>query len=330
MFFTATTPAVIYRCDMNRFSRREFVALAATATGAAPFVLSRGATAAGAAVTAQQVVDRIKQQVGVDWKTETLDTFKAGDPSTLITGIVTTTTPTMNVLERAVKAGANFIVSCEPTFYSRADKPSPPTPPGAAAGASSGASSGAADAVRDPVFAAKDALIAKHKLVVWRFSDHWRLRKPDPFAQGLRDVLGWTRFGQADDPSRVTMPAVTLDALASQIKKTLGTRGGIRVMGDPKTQVRTLGLLPGSTPIQAALRVLPNVDAIVAGEVREWETVEYVRDTITTGGRKGLILIGRLVSEDPGMQVCARWLGTIVPEVRATAIPAGDPYWRPR
>jgi hypothetical protein len=107
-------------------------------------------------------------------------------------------------------------------------------------------------------------------------------------------------------------------------------RGGIRVMGDPRTQVRTIGLLPGSTPIQAALRTLPGVDAIVAGEVREWETVEYVRDTLTTGGKKGLILVGRIVSEDPGMQVCARWLTTILPEVRATAIPAGDPYWRPR
>jgi putative NIF3 family GTP cyclohydrolase 1 type 2 len=327
---------------MNRVSRREFVALAATATGAvatgaaAPFAHSL--EIAGAPITAQDIVDRIKQHVGVDWKAETLDTFKAGDPSTIVTGIVTTTTPTIGVLERAVKAGANFVVSCEPTFYGRADKPSPPGPPGAARGAAQGGAPGGAPAapsapaetVRDAVFAAKDALITKHKLVIWRFSDHWRLRKPDPFAQGLRDALGWSRFGQADDPGRVTMPAITLDALASRIKKTLGTRGGIRVMGDPRTEVRTLGLLPGSTPIQAALRTLPGVDAIVAGEVREWETVEYVRDTLTTGGKKGLILIGRLVSEDPGMRLCAQWLNTILPEVRATAIPAGDPYWRPR
>ena len=184
--------------------------------------------------------------------------------------------------------------------------------------------------MRDAVFEAKNALIAKHKLVIWRFSDHWRLRKPDPFAQGLRDALGWSRFGAADDAGRVTMPAIALDTLAASIKKSLGVRGGMRVMGDPRTRVRTIGLLPGSTPIQAALRMLPGVDAIVAGEVREWETVEYVRDTLTTGRMKGLILIGRLVSEDPGMKVCADWLNTIVPEVRATAIPAGDPYWRPR
>jgi putative NIF3 family GTP cyclohydrolase 1 type 2 len=293
---------------MTHMSRREFVALATTATGAAaPFVLSR--KTAAAAITAQDVVDRIKQQLRVQWKTETVDTFKAGDPSTVVTGIVTTASATVGVLERAVKTGANLIVSCEPTFYGRADRP-PPT--------------------SDAVFAAKDALIAKHKLVVWRFSEHWRMRTPDPFAQGLRDALGWSQLGSDDEPGRVTIPAIALDDLASRIKKTLGARGGMRVMGDPRTRVRTLGLLPGSTPIQAALRTLPGVDAIVAGEVREWETVEYVRDTLTTGGKKGLILIGRIVSEDPGMQVCARWLNTIVPEVRATAIAAGDPYWRPR
>jgi len=235
-----------------------------------------------------------------------------------------------------VKGGANFVICCEPTFYGRADKPTPPARPAAPGAASTAGAPGSAPAaspetVRDAVFEAKDALISKHKLVVWRFSDHWRMRKPDPFAQGLRDALGWSRFAQAgDDPGRVTVPAITIEALASSIKKSLGSRGGIRVMGDARTQVKTIGLLPGSTPIQASLRMLPGVDAIVAGEVREWETVEYVRDTLTHGGKKGLILIGRLVSEDPGMKVCADWLNTIVPEVRATAIAAGDPYWRPR
>jgi putative NIF3 family GTP cyclohydrolase 1 type 2 len=306
---------------MPNVSRREFVALAGAA-GAAPFVLSRE-TVRAASVTAQDVVDRIKQQVGVPWKAETLDTFKAGDPSTVVTGIVTTASPTLAVLERAATSGANLIITCEPTFYGRGDKPTPPVRPGGAAAAE-------AEPPRDAVFAAKDAFITKHRLIIWRFSDHWRLRTPDPFAQGLRDALGWSTFGSDTEPGRVTVPAIALDDLASRIKKTLGSRGGIRVMGEPRTQVRTIGLLPGSTPIQAALRTLPGVDAIVAGEVREWETVEYVRDVLTTGGKKALILIGRIVSEEPGMDVCARWLTKIVPEVRAAAIPAGDPYWRPR
>ena len=42
-----------------------------------------------------------------------------------------------------------------------------------------------------------------------------------------------------------------------------------------------------------------------------------------------MTLVGRMVSEEPGMQVCAQWLKGIVPEVRSTWISAGDPYWRP-
>ncbi len=36
----------------------------------------------------------------------------------------------------------------------------------------------------DPVFAAKDDFIRRHKLAIWRFSDHWRQHKPDAFVQG--------------------------------------------------------------------------------------------------------------------------------------------------
>ena len=164
---------------------------------------------------------------------------------------------------------------------------------------------------------------------MWRFSDHWRLRTPDPFAQGLADVLGWSKFADASDPRRLSIPETSLDALVSHVKKSLKVRGGMRIVGDPQLRVRKVALLPGSTPIAASLEVLPGVDAIIAGEVREWESVEYVRDTVALGGKKALTLVGRIVSEGPGMQVCAQWLKTIVPEVASTWIPAGDPYWRP-
>jgi hypothetical protein len=76
--------------------------------------------------------------------------------------------------------------------------------------------------------------------------------------------------------------------------------------------------------------VLPAVDVMVAGEMREWEGVEYVRDVVAAGQKKGLVLLGRIVSEEPGMRACAAWLNTILPELPATWIAAGDPYWRPR
>jgi len=73
----------------------------------------------------------------------------------------------------------------------------------------------------------------------------------------------------------------------------------MRIVGDPKLSIRTVALLPGSTPIDASLKALPDADVILAGEVREWETPEYVRDTIDMGGKKALVLVGRIVSEGP-------------------------------
>ena len=359
---------------MPPLSRRDFVALAAAGAVATPLSLTDGA--AHAAVTAQEIVDRVKKNIGVDWSSDDVDTFKIGDPSTVVTGVVTTSMATLDVLQKAVQAGANFVITAAPTFYSRADLSTPggrgawrrcrrrPRPgPGArcrprTAGRDRRAPAGPALAPRrrchrrprcrsrschrdQPAAAARRAraagsrlrgqerFIAKHKLVVFRLTQHWNQRKPDPRAQGLATAMGWTKYRVGDDGLRYDVPAITLEALASQLKKSLGTRGGIRAIGDRAMTVRRIGLLPGYTQIQASIAMLPGVDVIVAGEVQEWESATYAQDVAFAGVKKGFISIGRVVNEAPGMQVCADWLKTIVPEVPIRFVSAGDPYWRP-
>jgi hypothetical protein len=36
------------------------------------------------------------------------------------------------------------------------------------------------------------------------------------------------------------------------------------------------------------------------------------------------------VSESPGMEACAVWLRTLIPEVTVAAVAVSDPYWRPQ
>jgi putative NIF3 family GTP cyclohydrolase 1 type 2 len=297
---------------MQPISRREFVTLATAAPFAVPGVLQTRATP-----TAQQVVDRIKQAIGIEWKADGVDTFKAGDPMTPIKGIATSAMATLDVLKLAVKAGANLVITCEPTFYSRSDAAAP-----------SGGRRGG-PAIPDAVLTAKNDFIKNNQLVIWRFSDHWRQRTPDPLVIGLAETLGWAKLRLPDDPRRVAIPPKTLEDVASDLKNKLNSRGGIRVIGDPKLRVARIGLLPGTTPVQSALSLFPLVDAIIAGEVREWESVELARDKVTAGERKSLILVGRVVSENPGMNECAKWLKDVVPEIRTTWIPVDDPYWRP-
>ncbi len=301
---------------MKTITRRKFVTVAA-AGGVTSLTAPGWTVPAASDTTAQQIVDRIRQEIGVPWKPNTVDTFKAGDPATVVKGIVTTSMATIDVLRQAVKARANFVITCEPAFYSRTDSASPAPPRGSTA------------APPDPIFRAKNEFIRANGLVVWRFSDHWRERKPNPLALGLTDALAWTKQRSPADPARVTISPVRLDTLASDLKKKLKARGGIRVVGNPGLKVEKIALLPGTTPIQAALETLPGVDAIIAGEVREWESVEYARDKMAAADKKALILIGRVVSEDPGMNTCAQWLRSIVPGIATAWIPVGDPYWRP-
>jgi putative NIF3 family GTP cyclohydrolase 1 type 2 len=320
---------------MTQLTRREFAALAA---GAAVTPLAFGSTPAhAAALTAQDLIDRIKAQIGVSWKPETVDGLKIGEPSTVVTGIVTTAMASLAVLQQAVEAGANVIVSSQPTFYAKADARTAPVPRGPGGGPPGGPppasppapAAAAAAAPPDAVFAAKNAFIDKHKLVVIRLYDHWKLREPDPQAVGLAQAMGWAKHQAGADARRYDIPATSVEALVAALGKSLRVNGGLRIVGDPKTSVRRIGLLPGSTPIQASLKLLPEVDAVVAGEVREWESVEYARDVVAAGGKKALILIGRVLSEDPGMRVCADWLKTVAPGTPVRHVAVGDVYWRP-
>ncbi|MDR3699767.1 MAG: Nif3-like dinuclear metal center hexameric protein [Candidatus Sulfopaludibacter sp.] len=275
----------------TRLSRRDFARIAGSAAMAAPLRGQR------APLTAQQAIERIDKSIAIT----------AGDPQTPVHGMATTAMATLDVLTRASRENANLIVTLEPVFFGRADTPLPD----------------------DPVYLGKKEFIRKNRLVVCRIGNFWRARKPDPFAVGLAEALAWKRYQVGDDPSRYDLPAGTLGALAERLKAQLQARAGIRVIGDPQTRVRRIVLLPGVSPLAATMKSLPECDVAIAGETREWESVEYAQDTVAAGQQKGMIMLGRVLSEEPGMNVCAQWLKTLVPEAPVRWIPAGDPYWRP-
>jgi len=315
---------------MRELSRREFTALVATGALVGRMA-SPQARAPVAPVTAGEIVERIKKNIGVEWRSQTVDALKAGDPATIVTGIVTTSMATLDVLQQAVKAGANFVITAQPTFYSRSDARTPSAGRGGAgrAGAAGAPPAPPPPPPADPVFTGKNDFINTHNLVVFRLSDHWKMRTPDPIGQGLGRSLGWTKYQVGADSLRYDIPSTTLEALASHVKTSLAIRAGLRVVGDRRLKVQHVGLLPGTTPIQASLALLPAVDVVIAGEVREWETATYVQDVVYAGGLKGFMTTGRVVNEEPGMGVCADWLKTVVPEMPVRHISAGDPYWRP-
>ena len=268
-----------------------------------------GATAQERRITAREVVAEIQKQVGVEWKKETVDTFKAGNPDTAVTGIAVTMMATMDVLQRASAQGLNFVITHEPTFYAHLDTPE-----------------GMSES--DPVWAEKRAFIEKHGMVVWRFHDHWHMRKPDGIEAGMVRSLGWEKFQKPENQYLFVMPETTVKKLAEEVAHKLDSPV-VRVVGDPEMKVSKVGFSPGAAGFQRETQALErdDVQVLLVGETREWETVEYAADAVTQGRNKALIVIGHVPSEQGGMEECARWLKAFVKTVPVEFVATKEPFW---
>jgi putative NIF3 family GTP cyclohydrolase 1 type 2 len=291
-------------------SRKHKMCWSAALVGAV--FVCRSAAAQDKKPTAQEIVTAIQQHVGVPWKTPTVDTFKAGNPNTPVTGIAVTMMATLDVLQRAVANGQNLVITHEPTFYNHYDD----KPEGMDE--------------HDAVWTEKRAFIETHGLIIWRFHDHWHMRNPDGILAGMRHALGWEKYQNLLNQNLFTLPETTLENLAADVAKRLDSPV-VRVVGNPQMKVTRVALNPGFTGFARETKELEmdNVEVLLVGETREWETVEYAADAVTEGKHKALIIIGHVPSEQGGMEECTRWLKTFVTDVPIEFVPTKQPFWTP-
>lgn len=263
-------------------------------------------------VSARKIVDLIQQHLGVQLPPATVDTFKAGNPDTRVTGIAVTMMATFDVLERAAASGDNLIITHEPAFYNHQDTTSQ------------------LEKQADPVLAEKQKFIADHHLVVWRFHDGWHARNPDGILLGMTRALGWQQFQNVDQKNLFTLPETTVTSLASEVKRKLDIQV-LRVVGDPAMKLTKVAFLPGAAGSARQIAILerPDVEALLIGETPEWETVEYVADAVSEGKGKALLTLGHIRSEQEGMRECADWLQSFISGVRVAFLPAKEPFWIP-
>jgi putative NIF3 family GTP cyclohydrolase 1 type 2 len=272
-------------------------------------VVCQAAKAQDKRPTAREVVAAIQEHVGVAWNSDTVDTFKAGNPDTPVTGIAVTMMATLDVLQRAAAKGRNLVITHEPTFYNHLDKPEGMDQ-------------------NDAVWTAKRTFIEKHGLVVWRFHDHWHMRKADGILLGVVRALGWEKYQNPANQYLFTMPETTVQKLATEVADRLDTPV-LRVVGNPEMKITRVALSPGSAGFERETHALAsdNVEVLLVGETREWETVEYAADAVSAGMPKALIVIGHVPSEQAGMEECARWLKTFIKEVPIEFVPTRQPFW---
>ncbi|HTP89419.1 MAG TPA: Nif3-like dinuclear metal center hexameric protein [Bryobacteraceae bacterium] len=282
-------------------NRRAFLAASAALT----------ATAQTSPVTAAGIIERIKKNVGVAWREQTVDKVIAGNPDTPVRGIATTMMSTLDVLKRCAAAGRNLVITHEPTFYMHEDR--------------------IGSFADNPVFKYKTDFIREHDLVIFRFHDHWHMHQPDGIALGMMHDLGWDKnVVNAADPSDFTFPGTPLAQFANEIAARLNVRS-MRIVGDPALPVHYVATSWGYLSRDPGITLLsrPEVNVLICGEAREWEGVEFAQDAIAAGQKKALIVMNHVRSEQSGMKECASWLKGFVSEVPVEFIAADEPFWTP-
>src|SRR5205823_1896498 len=141
----------------------------------------------------------------------------------------------------------------------------------------------------------------------------------------LAKALGWDSRRIRDEYFAV--PADSLANVAAGIRRRMKIQG-IRVIGSPQTRVAKVALAHGLLTVAQLRKMLqePGVDAVVIGEPVEWEAAPYFQDVVASGQKKGMIILGQAVSEEPGCGEMASWLKKTLGGIAVDWIPAGEPF----
>jgi len=300
------------QADYDTFSgRRQFLSSVKGLVGTSILMSLPGLSRAGGLLetfTVKQVIDIILKEIPNAPFPKTVDQLRSGSMEQEVTGIVTTMFPTIEVIERTAKAGANFIIAHETPFYNNQDE---------------------TDWLQqDDAYRYKIGLLDKYKIAIWRFHDYWHSHKPDGIIMGNLIKLGWEKYFDANTPRLLTLPTpMSLKSIVSLAKDRLGIPS-VRVIGNLKQECKTIymafGYMDSRMQIAAIQQYKP--DLILSGETREWETVERVRDGQLMGQKTGLLVVSHSVSEEAGMEYAAKWLQPKVPGVKITHIASTNPF----
>ncbi|HLK29537.1 MAG TPA: Nif3-like dinuclear metal center hexameric protein [Puia sp.] len=295
----------------NKQDRRRFISTSLKAAGATAFM---NIPFAGNAknfsfekdYTVQDVIDIILKKIPGAPFSLTVDTIKSGSASNKVTGIVTTMFATVNVIKAAAKLNANFIIAHEPTFYNHEDDVN--------------------YVPNNDIVKHKQALLQEYNITVWRFHDYWHSYKPDGIGYGVLKKAGWLSYYE-EGKRIIKIPAMNLQNLAAHLKSTLNI-AHVRVIGNMSQSCERIALMPGAAGGQAHISIVEKEkpDVLVVGEVHEWETAEYIRDSLALGGKTSLIVLGHSQSEEPGMEYLVEWLQPKTPGLKITHIASNNPF----
>lgn len=278
---------------------------------------------------AKDVVAQIVKHYGVNIELpSTCDGYKAGDPETEVTGVVTSFMATANVIREAARLGANMIITHEPTYFTGNDKTDWCT--------------------NDAVYLAKKKLIDETGMVIWRNHDLIHMTQPDGIYDGFIKEMGWEQYalppvekqfgGEGGMQGFIKgfsdyydLPKTTLGQLAQEFKQKL-QMDTVRVIGDTAMPCSRVGVLVGGGSLGFGIEELPmqimeekGIDVLVCGEITEWTTCAYIGDAVQLGLPRAMIVLGHERTEEWGMKHMRPWLEGLL-SVPVWFVDAKEPF----
>lgn len=267
-------------------------------------------------LTVQNVIDKILLNICGGPKFEqTCDVITVGSPDNVVTGIVSTFMPTFHVIQEAVRLGANFIISHEPTWFTGNDTTD--------------------WCKEDSVYLAKRKYLEEHGITIWRFHDHMHIGSDtDYIYEGLIEELGWRKYLQPDEkqPWIYELPETTVGELAEFFKEKL-EMDTVQIIGDSEMKVKRAGILVGGGSLGLGVEEMPmqvmerdRLDLLIVGDITEWTVCAYINDAYQMGFNRAMLTLGHERSEEAGMKYLAPWLAERFPTIPVTFVDAKEPF----
>lgn len=271
-------------------------------------------------MTVREIIDGIIKKTGVEPLPEdkTCDHLMTGTYDMEVHKIVTTFMATVEVIQKAIDAGANFIITHEPTWFTGKDSTE--------------------WLENDPVYIEKRKLIEENKIAIWRFHDHMHMGKEDGIYRGYDLEFDWAKY-KIENPGTFNhfgacyqIPKITLKDLCQFFKDKIDMKV-IQIVGDPMMTVERVSVLVGGGSLGLGIEELPmklmndnNLDLLICGDITEWTISAYVRDAAAMGMNKGMLVLGHERSEEWGMKHLGKWMQDITGDIEVQFIDAGEPF----
>ena len=254
----------------------------------------------------------------------TRDLVLCGDIEQECTGVATTCCATLEVMQKAVEKGINFIISHEGITYNY-EKGKVPV-----------------SEVENEVLQYKLNYASEHGLVVWRDHDHMHgdrprdgLRiRPDMIFYGTMKELGWEEYvvGDSKKPLLYKIPQTTVKQLAQDLMKAWNLNG-LRVVGNTDCLVSSVFIAEHVIASQwdgfdiSKMDMIDKADVFIPLEIVDYTLTSCVRDAATMGKNKAILEMGHFNAEELGMKYLARELKEVFKEVDTVEfIQSGDTF----